>query len=169
MVVIIPLVILVAVFTAGYFYVWQVWWPAKQIKIVQGLATFEFPYRDYSQAELNKMYPQIRNADVPTRVTPEETYAKFREALRTNNLELAVEQLAVGSKKNKVTADSLRQFYNENKFKELYLYYPEKIQEESMRESIASFYYLEKKDGRNLRQSIEFTKDSNGDWKMDSL
>jgi len=161
--------ILIAISAAGYIYFWQIWWPVKQVLIVQGLASVDFPWRNYSPAELNKMYPQIKNVDVPTRVTPEETYAKFREALRTNNLALALEQLAVESKKDKETADSLKKFYNENKFGELYLYYPEKIQKESMGESIASFYYLEMKAGRNLRQSIEFTKDANGDWKMDSL
>lgn len=169
MVVIIPLVILVAVFIAADFYVWRVWWPVKQLKIVQGLASFEFPWRDYSQAELNEMYPQIRNADVPTRVTPEETYAKFREALRTNDLELAVEQLAIESKSYEENKTTIEEAHKNGKFSEIYKKYPEKIQESLVGKSLSEYYFLEKKEDGNYRYSINFIKNANGDWKMDSL
>ena len=170
MVVIIPLIILVAVFTAGYFYTWQIWWPAKQIKIDKGLATFEFPYRDYSPAELNKMYPQIKNANIPTRVTPEETYAKFREALRTNNLELALEQLyKEAGKRYQENVQDLQDAYKAGRLKELYKNYPEKIEKQSMSEASASYYYLSVENNKNFQNPLPFVKNVNGDWKMDSL
>jgi len=162
-------IIIILILAGGYWYGSQVWWPKKQLKIQLGLAEPGFPWRDYTQEELDKLYPQIRYADVPTRVTPEETYAKFREALRTNNLELALEQFYNEDKTGKDAVDSVRHFFEEGRFSELYLYYPEKIEKEYMAESISQYFYLENKDGHNLRQSIDFVKDANGDWKMDSL
>jgi len=163
------LLILVAVSVGGYFYMRQVWWPVKQAKIAQGLAASDFPWRDYSVAELNEMYPQIKNAAVPTRVTPEETYAKFREALRTNNLELAVEQLSVDSSKYEENKSVIEKAFRENRFDEAYKEYPEKIEKESLYEATASYYYFRSKSGGNFKTHISFIKDANGDWKMDSL
>lgn len=162
------IILILLVFVAGYFY-FQNWWDIKELKIEKGLASDKFPWRDYTQEELAKMYPQIKYADVPTRVTPEETYAKFREALRTNNLEMAIEQLSRESKKYQENIDTLSRFYNEGKFLEIYNTYPEKIEKSSIYESIASYYFLEKKGDYNLRQYIGFSKDSSGDWKLDSL
>ncbi|MBU2265253.1 hypothetical protein KJ784_03665, partial [Patescibacteria group bacterium] len=86
-------ILVVLAVVLGGLYCYKVWWPKKEIAIQAGLAKSTFPWRAYTQEELNKMYPQIKYADVPTRVTPEQTYANFREALRTNNLEMALEQL----------------------------------------------------------------------------
>jgi len=170
MVVIVPLIILVAIFTASYIYVWNFWWPAKQAKIIQGLATFEFPYRDYSLAELNTMYPQIKNADIPTRITPEQTYAKFREALKTNNLELAVEQLyREGGKRYQENKVILEKSHEKGEFKIAYKQYPEKIEKQSMSEALAAYYYFRVDNGKEVKTHIGFVKNAYGDWKMDSL
>lgn len=115
------------------------------------------------------MYPQIRYADVPTRVTPEQTYANFREALRTNNLELALEQLAVESKKYSDNRMVIEKAYTESRFQEAYSSYPEKTEKESMSESISSYFYFINKGGKEFKTHISFLKDANGDWKMDSL
>jgi len=158
--------IIVLLAAGGSFYFYQFWLPAKQMKIQLGLASDKFPWRDYSQAELDKMYPQIKYADIPTRVTPEETYAKFREALKTNNLEMALAQLSVESRnynKNKVSIETA---YKNGKFTEIYKKYPEKIDKEYAAESMAQFYFLEKDESR---YPIDFLKDASGDWKMDSL
>lgn len=167
--IVIILVVLAA--SLGGFYFYKVWWPTKQLKIQAGLSVDKFPWRDYSQDELNKLYPQIKYADVPTRVTPEETYANFREALRTNNLEMALEQIGVSSGTNtsRDAADNLKQFYNEKKFGELYVFYPENISKANMYESIAQYEYNVNENGKIFVNSMNFIKDANGDWKMDSL
>lgn len=85
------IIIVVLAVSIGGLYGWKVWWPEEQTKVDLGLSSPKFPWRDYTQAELEKLYPQIKNAAIPTRTTPEETYGKFREALRTNNLELAID------------------------------------------------------------------------------
>jgi hypothetical protein len=145
------------------------WWQTKQAQIKLGVASDKFPYRGYTQEELNKMYPQIKNADVPTRTTPEETYAKFREALKTNNLEMAIEQLSKESEKYEENKKTLEQAYKDGKFAGAYKEYPEKIEKQSMYESIASYYYFRKVGGEDQKTHLSFIKDSNGDWKIDIL
>ncbi len=147
----------------------NLWTARKMDKVALGLAKSSFPYRDYTQEELNKMYPQIKYADVPTRVTPEETYAKFRQALKENNLEMAIEQFDNESDKYRENKEILTNFYNENKFQELYQFYPEKIIQANMYESIAQYEYNALENGKIFVNSIDFAKDVNGDWKLDSL
>jgi len=148
------------------------YWMAKKMdKVVLGLASPIFPYPDYTEEELADMYPQIKNADVATRVTPEETYAKFRQALKDNNLEMAIDQLSKDSGSYKENKDALTNFFDKKKFKELFLHYPEIINRASIDESIAQYdyeYYSEEYK-KKLISSISFLKDSNGDWKIGSL
>jgi hypothetical protein len=145
------------------------WWKTKQLQIKLGIASDKFPYRLYTQEELNKMYPQIENADVPTRTTPEQTYANFREALKTNNLEMAVEQLSKESEKYEENKKTLEGAHGDGKFTEVYNEYPEKIEKEYMAEAMAQFYFVENKNGEKTSYPINFIKDSNGDWKIDIL
>ena len=156
--------IIVLLAAGGSFYFYQFWLPAKQMKIQLGLASDKFPWRDYSQAELDKMYPQIKYADIPTRVTPEETYAKFREALKTNNLEMALAQLDKLTPKYKNNKKTIEQAYRNNKFKEAYTNYPEKIEKEHMYEAIASYSYDKKINNETFSSGIGFAKNQEGDW-----
>ena len=165
--VIIILVVLAAILGGWYFY--KTWWPQRQAMISLGLAESKFPWRAYTQEELNKLFPQIRYADVPTRVTPEQTYANFREALRTNNLELALEQLSLESKNYAENKSTIKKADRDGKFQEAYSSYPEKIEKESMSGSISSYFYFISKGGKEFKTHISFLKDANGDWKIDSL
>lgn len=161
-------IIIVLAVVAGVFFGYK-WYETKMQKVDLGLAERNFPYRDYTESELAKMYPQIKYADVETRITPEQTYAKFRQALKENNLEMAIEQLGKESEKYKENANTLTKFYQEKKFQELHQHYSEKIEKSSMYESIASFYFLKEQNENSLRQYIGFVKNSQGDWKLDSL
>lgn len=154
---------------AGAFFYCQDWWEKKQLKIEMGLARSEFPWRDYSQDELNEMYPQIKYANVPTRVTPEETYAKFREALRTNNLQLALEQLSKDSVQYKENKSDLEAAFNENRFTEIYKNYPAKISIENSHESIAQYYFIYKEQDRERTHFLNFIKNKDGDWLFEGL
>lgn len=160
--------IILAIIIIAAILIWQgfSWWQTKQLKIEQGLASDKFPYRDYTQEELNEMYPQIKNANVPTRTTPEQTYANFREALRTNNLEMAIEQLSKESEGYGENKDDLTQAYQQKRFVEIYGNYPEVIVKDSLYESIAQYYFNYKDDGKNKTHFLNFIKDSKGDWKI---
>jgi hypothetical protein len=164
------IIILAIVLVAGYFY-FQNWRQMKQEKIRLGLASDKFPWRDWTEEELAKMYPQIKYADVPTRTTPEETYAKFRQALKDSNLDLAIEQFNKESGKYQENLDILDNFNKENKFGELYQHYSEKITNVSIYESLAQYEYTyySSQYKQELVGSLNFLKDANGDWKLDSF
>lgn len=161
------LVVLAAVL--GGFYCYKVWWPQRQMMISLGLAEANFPWRAYTQEELNRLYPQTRYADVPTRVTPEQTYAKFREALRTNNLEMALEQLSKESAKYTENSEKLKKAHNENRFMSSLNLYPEKSWRSTFGESLGSLCYDQLYDEEKIVGCSVFIKDASGDWKMDSL
>jgi len=165
---VILLVAAVALVVGNYYL--QRWTDAKMFKVSMGMAENTFPWRDYTEAELAKMYPQIKYADVPTRVTPEQTYAKFRQALKENNLDMAVEQLSRSSReKYGENKADLEKAYGEKRFKIIYKAYPEKIEKSYIYDSIAQYYFIEKVNGKTTNYPISFLKDANGDWKMDSL
>ncbi len=166
---IIAIIIIIILLLGFCWYGFKIWWPKKQLSIQLGLASPNFPWRNYTQEELKKMYPQIKYADVPTRATPEETYAKFREALRTNNLELALEQLSKESGRYEENKNDLMEAYKNNSFSEVYNNYPEKIIKESIYESFAQYSFDYKEGVQERRHFLNFSKDANGDWKMDSL
>lgn len=163
-------IIIVLAVAVGAFFGYK-WYETKMQKVGLGLAEQNFPYRDYSEEELTKMYPQIKYADVATRITPEQTYAKFRQALKENNLEIALEQLSKESERYKENADTLTKFSQENKFQELQQHYSEKIEKANMYEAIAQYEYeyYSVQYKQDLIGSINFIKDGNGDWKLDSL
>jgi len=163
------LFIVIAAFFGG-FYFYKIWWPEKQAKIQMGWANPDFPWKDYTEADFKAKYPKLFGDIAPTRVTPEETYAKFREALKTNNLELAVAQMYEEEElRYQEHKAILEKAYKEGKFKEMYEVYPEKIEKDHVYEVLAQYYFVEIIGNEKNIYPIEFTKNSSGDWKMDSL
>lgn len=169
------ILLILLILVLGGFFVWAgisglKWWQTRQLQIKLGIASDKFPYRLYSPEELAKMYSQIKNADVPTRVTPEQTYANFREALRTNNLDMAIGQLSKESEKYEENKKTLEQAYKDGKFagasENLY---PEKTERSNFGDSSGSLCYEQKDNSSKIRACISFIKDSNGDWRIDIL
>jgi len=162
----------VAVLVAGFF-CWRglgaPWWQVKQIKISKGLANPNFPWRDRSVEELAKLYPQVKNADVPTRITPEETYAKFRQGLKENNLDLVLAQLSPDSSRYDSNVTAIKKAFEEGKFGEIYAKYPEKIDESWTGDTIAQYEFGYQKNEKEYAYTLEFVKDENGDWKFDTF
>ncbi|MFH1255107.1 MAG: hypothetical protein V1667_01385 [bacterium] len=156
-----------ALFMGNYYF--QKWVDFKMAKVSLGMAESQFPYREYTQAELNKMYPQIRYADVPTRTTPEQTYANFRQALKDNNLEMAIEQLSKESSKYEENKEKLQNAYEHGNFINSVSLYPEKIWRSNFGESIGSLCYNQEIGTEKIVGCTFFVKNFRGDWKMDSL
>lgn len=67
-----------------------IWFNLRQERVRMGLANPDFPFGDYSQAELNKMYPQYVENNAPTVQSPEQTHQKFLMALKKGNFDEAV-------------------------------------------------------------------------------
>ncbi len=135
-------IVLVAVIfgLASYRYIYMPWREVKQKKISLGLARANFPYRDYSEEDLGKMYPQVQNADVKTRVTPEETYAIFRQGLKDNDLAMVLGQLYKDSSRYEGNVTSISQAYEDGRFSEIYEKYPEVIENVWLDDALCSIY-----------------------------
>ncbi len=150
----------------GNYYV-QKWVDFKMAKVSIGLAESKFPYREYTQEELNKMYPQIKNADVPTRTTPEQTYAALKQALKNEDVDAAVNCFV--EEKRGEWREKFQRAKNENFIKQLAEDLPKKINEVYTYEAISQYNAPQVIDGHNTSHTFEFIKDNNGDWKIESL
>jgi len=163
------LALLVLVVSGLRLWWWPQWWAQKSAKIGVGLANERFPWRDYSQAELDALNPEKQIAAVKTTVAPEQTYAKFRAALRANDLEGALAQLATETPRYLENKAALEKAHREGQFAAAYEWYPAEIERSSMYESIATFQYY-KEDGQYRRvMHISFQKNKNGVWLIESL
>lgn len=160
-------VILLLVSGGAWWY--QRWVSVKMSKMMLGLSEPIFPFHDRTEAELAKLYPQVKYADVPTRTTPEETYAQFRLGLKENNLEMVLAQLDKESGRYNENVTAVRKAYEEGKFAEIYKFYPSEITKTLLTESIAQYEYVIKRNNKDFVQGIDFAKDKDGDWKMKSL
>jgi hypothetical protein len=147
------------------------WFMQKQERVLAGTARTAFPYNDYSIDELNTMYPQYVNENVKTTQTPEETYEKFREALRKGDLDGAVsccfrqgDQEKIREGLAKVEAKELLDNMI-NDLNELKISYKMDLDNESR----ATYYYSSARGDKELGSSIDFIKNSQGVWLIESL
>lgn len=120
----------------------------------------------YTQEELDRMFPQIQNADVPTRTTPEQTYANLKKALKNEDVEAAAECFA----------EEVREEWRKNlesiKKQKLMLEMESDLTElklEQMGEVLSQYSYLTEKNKETYEHFIDFKKDKAGDWKIKSL
>ncbi len=142
-----------------------VWYLNKQNLVRLNLARPNFPFTRYSDAELEKMYSQYPNEKVATVQTPEQTYAKFIEALKRGDVEGVVGNF-MEDKKNKYR-EYLQKSIKENKLNELIERLDKPIYKIESYTALAYYSFQQiREDGDSL---IEFIKDIDGIWKIDSL
>lgn len=160
-------IVVVAVGFVVYRFVYSPWREVKSQKIELGLSSPNFPFRDYSVAELENMHPQVKNADVPTRVTPTQTYVLFREGLKENDLDKVLAQLSPDSARYEENMASIKKAFEEGRFGEIYEKYPEEIEESWTGETISQYEFVET--DTDFLHMLGFIKNSDGDWKIDKL
>lgn len=173
------LIIFSAVIYFGYTQ-YQRWYQQRKIYIDAGLTEDHFPYRFLSERELvdkglwDGESPAL-NA-VPTRTTPEETYAKFRQALIDGDIDKAAECFV--ERKREEYKDLLQKAKAEGKIQEIIIkltdIYPEgeKITKGSTGDSSTSYTFMYKEQENDLKfkdHVIVFYKNWDGDWLMDNL
>ena len=170
-------IILSAVVYFGYTE-YNKWWQARQELVKLGFAENKFPYRMLTEKELVEKglwsgeSPAL-NA-VPTRITPEETYAIFRQALIDGDIDKAAECF-VKEKQDERRQDLIKA-RKEGRIKEIIEKLndisPERkeITRGSTGESSATYELLLYREGaKPLSHPIFFLKDWNGDWKMENI
>jgi len=157
------------------------WYSYKQKLARQNLVRPNFPYTKYTDAELEKMFPQVYTVDVPTRQTPEQTYAKFIELLKVGNFEEASNQfflrdleiyprnLDIDKTKQTKLIKSFKKVKEngllENMIKDL----DKKLDKIYLYDTSAQYSIGIEKDGKIFGDRIDFMKDIDGDWKIKSL
>lgn len=152
--------VIIAITLVAFFVIWV-------LTLDTPKGSQDMGFSGYTQEELNKMFPQIKNADIPTRITPEQTYAALKEALKNEDVDAAAECFAEtmrGEYKNILLA--AEEDKNLNKLGEAL---PEKIIEVYTYELISQYKAPQIVDGENTSHTFDFIKDRNGDWKIKSL
>ena len=118
----------------------------------------------YTKERLKEKFPP-QYIEVEARNTPEQVYAKFRQALLDNDLETALEQMSDYRK-----SEYIEVFKDREKLEEWAKRLPEEITKKDQYENFASYYYknvIDKND--KTAHPINFSKDSNGYWKIDQI
>jgi len=168
----------------GIFMYWAAtevnqWWKVRKEYIRMGLASDKFPYRMYTERELYEMGRWVGESQelnaVPTRTTPEETYAIFRQALIDEDFDKAAECFV--KEKQAEYKEAILKAKEEGRLndiiKKLTDISPrgERIVKGSTGSATASYEILYKEVGNEkfTSHAIIFYKDWNGDWKMDDL
>jgi len=144
-------------------------WVWDRLELVErGLASPEFPYTKYSQQKLEEMYPSHEdNANAPTTRTPEETHKMFVEKLKEGDLDGAVECCFVKDKQEEMKL-GLQRVKDGDKL-ELMISDISVVEQEMMLDTIATYFYVGEIDGKKYANTMEFIKNSEGVWLIESL
>lgn len=156
-------IVVFLIILVGYSMIWD------RLELVQkGLANPKFPYTKYSQKDLEKIYPSHEgNANVATTRSPEETHKMFVEKLKEGDLDGAVECCMV----ERIRSDWggwLKELQQQDKIN-LMISDIDEIEQEMMLDTIATYFYVVEVDGEKYANTIEFQKDKNGVWLIESL
>lgn len=139
------------------------WYLTKQKQVRLGMARPDFPYFKYTQEELNKLYPQYPLEYVKTTQTPEQTYAKFIAALKAGDLE--------GARSFFTEKNSEKYFFEFSKRKKegslnvIVTDLDKKLEQKESLDTFAQYKFI----GEDVNYVVEFVKNINGVWKIDSL
>lgn len=173
---IITAVVFIIIFLALVYFSWtqyNAWWQVRKEYVKMGFAEDKFPYRMYTERELVEKglwsgeSPAL-NA-VPTRTTPEETYAVFRQAIIDDDLDKAIECFV--ENKRDTVHKGLGDVLKDQQLKtEMLNDLPEKLENLKLpNRSSVSYDYSIIREGKRWAQTMTFSKDWNGDWKIEDL
>ena len=140
------------------------WYMLRQDAVRIGMARPSFPYRQYSLDELNKMYPQYPNENVATIQTTEETYAKFIAALKAGDIDVAVNLMT--EKRREEYREAFVSGKKEGKLDKSIKTLDRPIK---LKDSFGVFANYALENDKNENYVINFIKDVDGVWKIDSL
>lgn len=180
---IVSLVLFIIIFAAIIFFGWTQYvrlYNERRIYIESGLASDKFPFRFYSERELAEMGRMVVESqelmNVPTRTTPEETYATFRQALISWDVDKAVSCFT--KEKQAEYRVALLRAKEEGRIpgiiEKLKDISPEgeKITKGSVGDASTSYELLYKEKEADLKfisHSIGFEKNWDGDWLMENF
>lgn len=163
------------------------WWQEKQYWVKAGFASDKFPFRMFTERELVEKglwsgESSALNA-VSTTVRPEETYAKFRQALIDGDLDGASEYFVENQrtdwkkslyeiKENGFLQDMINDL--PEKLEDTYIYTDEFTGKDTKNRNLNNtatdlHEYIIVRDGKNWSQTITFQKNWDGVWSIEDL
>lgn len=152
-------VLLVALIWGGFVLVYN------RLQLVDlGLASPNFPYNRYSQEELAKLYPENIAEGVLTVRTPEQTYRLFVDKLKAGDFDGAVECCFI-KKYQAGMKEALRNVKDNGNLPEMIKDLDVELEGASVLDTKASYYYT----SDDNSGFMEFIKDKNGIWLIESL
>jgi len=146
----------------------SIWVQNKMLKVKYGSARSNFPYTDYTQEELNKMYPQQIENNALTTQTPEQTHAMFVAALKKGDFDEATKCCFVEGDRVKIK-EGLNKIKNDGTLPQMIKDLDTEIKLNVLTGSKATYDYFVKNDDKNMASGITFLKDENGVWLIESL
>jgi hypothetical protein len=144
------------------------WFLGKMERVKNGTAKPNFPYSDYSLAELNDLYPQTLNEKVQTTQTPEQTFAKFISAVKAGDFTTASECCFKESKQAEIIT-GLKKLQASGKLSEMLNDLSGGIKPDFVGDTKATYLFTSLKGGDQVAGGITFIKNSQGAWLIDSL
>jgi len=149
------------------------WWQVRKEYVRMGLASDKFPFRMYTEKELveKNLWPVESDYynSIPTRTTPEETYAIFRQALIDGDLDKAAECFVKNQQED--WKKSLIEIKEKELLQEMIDDLPSQIEtkEDLNKTALISYEYTVIKDGKGYTHFMSFIKGLKGDWKIEDL
>jgi len=160
-------VVVLVLILAGY-----IWFLGKMERVKSGIAKPNFPYSDYTLAQLEAMYPQTLNEKVQTTQTPEQTFAKFITAVKAGDFSTA-SKCCFREAKQADIENGLKKLQAEGKLSEMLKDLGGGIKPgqglDLNKDTLATYYFYSEKDGKKIGSTIDFMKNSQGVWLIDSL
>ncbi len=143
------------------------WFLNKQKRVLVGTARPTFPYSDYSDAELQKMFPHDAENTAPTVQSPEQTHDLFLAALKKEDFDAAVnccfrEGDRVKMKEFLVGLKSKGQL-------SLMMSDIKDIKKENIGSVVSEYSYLGTYNGDKVGNMMTFIKTTSGYWYIESL
>lgn len=114
----------------------------------------------YTKEQLAEKYPP-QYIEVPAKNTPEEVYARFRQALLNNDIEGALEEIVL--EKREEYREALKDGERLEKWVKTL---PEEITKEKIE---GNFGYYDIDFGTEYKNTVDFLKNSEGYWQIDSI
>ncbi len=144
------------------------WFLQKQERVLNGTARPDFPYRDYSDSELEKLYPHDAENTAPTVQSPEQTHEKFLAALKREDFNEAVNCCFREGDRAKIKT-GLLQLQKSGDLKQMIKDLDTDIKLDLDGSMTKTFRYSSVRNGKRIGTTIDFIKTSNGYWYIESL
>ncbi len=144
------------------------WFLNKMARVDAGTARATFPYADYSIAELNKLYPQYIENNATTTQSPEQTHQLFVDALKKGDFDTAVKCCFREGDQAKMK-EGLQKVKDDGYLQEMVTDLDQSIKQISSSSVAATYSYSVVKEGKNFGHRIDFLKNDQGVWLIESL